>query len=407
MSLLKIPMATPMDDLRRMVKVSTTGRGTYGIVYTAQPVKNNVDLNNPGPRIAIAVKRNRIESTTDFTGSLKELDILNRFRGHPFIVNLIAVTFGDPFIEGGGRLSPHEERDYKDDKVHFLFEHALYDCHRYIHTMKPPFVNLKFGMAQILLGIEFIHSKGIIHRDMKPSNILIFRNPDDNTPLFKICDFGLSKPYMQQIRNSPRMVTSWYRAPEICLEWPDYTTKIDLWSIGCIFFEMIAKYCFLFDMPDSDDDIFNVLLGLQPEPLPRESLNKMFKVKKIPITAIASPNVRKSWTQRLNLTPNELTRFNTSGSGTYDQFISLLGSLLAIDPDKRLNATEALNHPFFSGYREYIQEVRKHYPPTKPELPKMSILRCQRENGRIKLPISSIQQEKCIRGIKTESYFRL
>lgn len=348
-----------------LVKVEKIGEGTYGIVYKA--------YSPMAPTVNFALKRNIIDQGTDFTGSLKELDILNRLRGHPYIVNLLSVSFGDPFdcIDKKSTsslyqsLSPIQSREYKDDKIHFLFEHASRDGHNFINDVNVPLSHLKLGMIQMLLAVEYIHARGIIHRDIKPSNILIFwEQCTESRPIFKLCDFGLSKPYTIQGRQSPKMVTSWYRAPEICLEWPQYSTKIDLWSLGCVFYEMLNKRALLYRLKDDDVQLINTILAVLPTQLPQKTLDKMFQYRRIPLSASAFPARRKSWKDRLNLSAGRIKEFNSS-PGTYSQFLDLLNHLLVFDPDYRFSATDALNHPFCSGYRSLIDNVRESYPPVR------------------------------------------
>ena len=363
-------------DFNKIVKVKKTGEGTYGIVYTAQSIPPGGTARSRNQNGAkIAVKRNLVEKTTDFTVSLKELHILNIFRGHPNIVNLLAVSFGDPFSGGGGRMSPLRQREYKDDKVHFLFEHALYDVHTLLYQTHTPMVTLKVAMVQMLLAIEFIHAKGIIHRDIKPSNVLVF-NQQDGSVVFKLCDFGLSKPFTRQGNQSPRTVTPWYRAPEICLDWPDYTMKSDIWSIGCTFYELLTKKPLLYDVSEKDGRLINAILGLLPEPVHPDILDKMFKVRKVPLTAIASPARRKTWSERIGFDTSKVRSFNSSGPGTYDECLNLLSHLLQFNPDDRWSATQALEHPFFTGYRDYIKAVREACPPVSVTPPILDVVDC-------------------------------
>ena len=106
-----------------------------------------------------------------------------------------------------------------------------------------PLLTQKF-LYQMLSGIADCHMKRIIHRDLKPANILIDKNGNflDNADSVKIADFGLARTYSVPVRPySHDVVTLWYRAPEILLGSLEYSTPIDIWSIGCIFVELITK----------------------------------------------------------------------------------------------------------------------------------------------------------------------
>jgi mitogen-activated protein kinase 1/3 len=84
--------------------------------------------------------------------------------------------------------------------------------------------------------LKYIHSANVIHRDLKPSNILV-----NATCELKICDFGLARGIVDNLELTEYVVTRWYRAPEIMLGCMQYTTKVDLWSVGCIFAEMLSR----------------------------------------------------------------------------------------------------------------------------------------------------------------------
>jgi serine/threonine protein kinase len=372
-------------------KISKIGEGTYGVVYRGHPESH--------PETIVAIKRNIVDRETNFIGSLKELDILNQLRGHPYIVDLVAVAFGDPFQDqlapksrdSKSLMTPLKHRDYKDDMVHFVMEYAKYgDGHRYIRSNNTSIDVLKRGMVQILLALEYIHGKGIIHRDLKPQNLLIFENPSSPSSsgpigpsespgqtdvIFKLTDFGLSKPYTNQGRQTPRMVTSWYRAPEICLEWPNYGPKADVWSLGCVFFEMVSGKPLLRVDHDVDATIVNRIFSVYPEAPSKELLTKMFRYRTVSLTSQARATHRKSWRDRLGLNLERQAKFNET-PGTYDEFIDLLNHLLVVDPDHRWTATQALNHPFFQSQRHHINEIRTQYPPIPVESSSLRVIEC-------------------------------
>ena len=210
-----------------------------------------------------------METQTSFVGSVKELDLLNKLRHHPHIVKLQKVVFGDPFVNDPfSPLIGPDRFSQKNDMVHFVYDKADYDLHKFIYgALSVNFALIKKYMVQILLGVEYMHSRGIIHRDLKPSNVLIFGYDNDalnNINVVKICDFGLAKPYTFQGQQTPHTVTSLYRAPEIALDYPHYDYRIDIWAVGCIFFEMVAKRSFIINVSDSNNAILSAILGALP-----------------------------------------------------------------------------------------------------------------------------------------------
>ena len=95
---------------------------------------------------------------------------------------------------------------------------------------------LQYFLYQLLRGLKYIHSANIIHRDLKPSNLLVNANCD-----LKICDFGLARPNINDEFMTEYVVTRWYRAPELLLNSSDYTAAIDVWSVGCIYMELMNR----------------------------------------------------------------------------------------------------------------------------------------------------------------------
>lgn len=95
---------------------------------------------------------------------------------------------------------------------------------------------LQYFLYQLLRGLKYIHSANVLHRDLKPSNLLLNANCD-----LKICDFGLARTTSETDFMTEYVVTRWYRAPELLLNCSEYTAAIDIWSVGCIFMEIIRR----------------------------------------------------------------------------------------------------------------------------------------------------------------------
>jgi cyclin-dependent kinase 2 len=294
------------------------GKGSYGIVYNGQ--KGNFNY---------AIKRNLVDDTVDFIGSIRELDLMMRMR-HPNITKIIELIYTDDQKNTPFRKEKLP-KETKDDIIHFVFELALYDLHKLIYHFQRNDSFFKFVMADILLGLEYSHARGIIHRDLKPSNILIFRNKNKSFTA-KICDFGLSKPFTYQGIQSPRVLTSCYRPPEV-INRKKYDHKVDIWSVGCVFFEMFTRKRMIDTMSDRNDEIVI-------------SLEKSLKIKEGK--------------------PFYLSQLPEDSPEHLD---SLLKNCLETNPEKRSSATQLLNHPFFDSVRKRIDSVRSKYPPLEPSDP--------------------------------------
>lgn len=328
------PASTPLPRLCRLGK---RGVGVYGIVYSAIEDTTNRSL---------AVKRNLADVSSDFVASIRELDILTRLNGHPYIVRVDSIVFGDPFGGSSRRpvLSPIQNLDYKDDKIHFVFEEARFDGSAYFQSAS--WEHLLRCMVHLLIGLEYCHGKGIIHRDLKPSNLLIFGQTD---PILKICDFGLSKPTTYQGNHTPDVVSSWYRAPEILLH-QEYDERADMWSVGCIIYEMITKVPLLDGSPDLRETLISNLHRLLPDlELDTKSLMSKTLFTRRPV----------SWRRKMQQAKNR--KMGTDGLDL-DRLVDLVEHLLTY-PDHRYTARQALEHDVFAAYRDIIQATRHEYPP--------------------------------------------
>lgn len=342
-----------------MLKGEKLGEGTFGIVYTGT---------SPESGRHYAIKRNLKEGMS-FMGASRELDILNRLRDHPHVVRLEKIAFGAPFQNGC--FSPLIGEDHKtqvDDNVHFVFGKASYDLHTFVHGASVINFNLiKRYMVHILLGIEYVHAKKIIHRDLKPSNMLVFGEDPDAQGLgnvAKVCDFGLAKPFTHQGVQTPSTITSWYRAPEITLGYPHYDYKVDVWSMGCVLFEMVCRKSFISGVPDKNDDILSAILSTIPEELPMRKFRELIRGNKwrtVVLTKIYPPKGRKTFLQQLGLTNEGMLQFARE-AGSMNDFIDLLSSMLCFEWDKRYTITQCLNHPFFNDFRGLINATRTKHP---------------------------------------------
>lgn len=191
-------------------KLERIGKGTYGKVYKA--------VNTETGQI-VAIKKIILKKPEDGypATALREITLLSRI-DHPCVIQVKEVL-AEP------------------NRLNIVFEHLECDLYHLIQNQggKLPAPLVKCYLKQILAGLAEIHSKRIIHRDIKPSNILV------TGETLKIADFGLGRTQAEPIRPyTPVVTTILYRAPEVILFNGNYSYEVDIWSVGCVFFEMVT-----------------------------------------------------------------------------------------------------------------------------------------------------------------------
>ena len=364
-----------------MIKGTCVGEGAYGKVYLA------TSLPTDKPARSYALKRNIMETEVDFAGNLREPDILLRLKDHPNIVQLEQVIYGKPFSTG--KLSPTRS-GYKDDSLHFVLEKADLDLHNFIHTSMK-LRDVKSLIVDMLLGLEYMHHNKVLHRDIKPGNLLLFFNTKDRNlpPKAKLCDFGLSKFYTFQEPQTPRMVTVWYRAPEIVMKDPNYTEKIDVWSLGCVLYEMITHEaliktrCYQEDEEKENKEALEKILKQLPKRLSSAQTKKIKQKYNVRLPR----GRRKALQKELFPTLQERKDFEEA-AGSVKEFVTIITNCLHFDPNKRPTVTEILNNPFFDDFRETIEDSRANHlrqPAFQPKELEININQCQERKWAISL----------------------
>ncbi|CAF1921651.1 hypothetical protein YC2023_020679 [Brassica napus] len=311
-------------------KLNKINEGTYGIVYRARDEKTKeiVALKK------IKMKEDKYEEEYGFPlTSLREINILLSCN-HPSIVNVKEVVVG-------GR---------NDSDVYMVMEHLEHDLKGLMERKKQPFSTseVKCLMLQLLEGVHYLHTNWIIHRDLKPSNLLM-----NNSGELKICDFGMARQYGSPIKPYTQMViTQWYRPPELLLGAKQYSTAVDMWSIGCIMAELLSQK------------------PLFPGKTELDQLQKIFAVLGTPNESIwpgfsSLPNAKAKFpTQSYNLLRKKFPAISfVGGQILSERGFDLLNGLLTLDPEKRLTVEEALNHSWF---QEVPLPKSQDFMPTFP-----------------------------------------
>jgi serine/threonine protein kinase len=202
---------------------------------------------------------------------------------------------------------------------------------------------IKGYLAQIFCAVAFMHEKGVIHRDLKPENILLTQ---DN--VVKITDFGLSREQVPEYHKFTRwMQTLWYRAPEMCMGFSDYTTKADVWSLGCLMGEfiygatMFAGNAHSKEPRDHDKSQLEKIYELCGTPHPPEwPVDKRQIVRETYKHPVARPFMRALLKGRDR---HQRKSYITDGA------LDLLDKFFVLLPEKRITAQEALEHAYFKS----------------------------------------------------------
>jgi serine/threonine protein kinase len=288
-----------LDDYEKLEKL---GEGTYGVVYKARNRKTGR---------TVALKKVRLEAEDEGvpSTSIREISTLLELR-HPNIVELIDIVS-------------------QDAKLYLIFEYVDSDLKKYMDrlTQPLPLATVKAFVLQLIRGMHFCHRRRILHRDLKPQNLLI-----DAHDVMKMADFGLARAFSVPMRTyTHEVVTLWYRAPEILLGNKHYSPAVDMWSIGCIFAELVMKEP-LFAGDSEIDELFKIfrILGT-PSEATWPGVSELPDYK---------PNFPQ-WARKDLATLPKLARLEPAG-------IDLLARLLEYDPAKRISAKKALAHPYFA-----------------------------------------------------------
>lgn len=219
----------------------------------------------------------------------------------------------------------------EENRLYLIFEFLSMDLKKYMDTLPPEKMMdsdlVKSYMYQITAALLFCHKRRVLHRDLKPQNLLI-----NKEGLIKVADFGLGRSFNIPVRNyTHEIVTLWYRAPEVLLGSPRYACPVDIWSIGCIFAEMTTRKP-LFQGDSEIDQLF-----------------RMFRILKTPTEEIwpgvtSLPDYKPTfpcWTQN-NLT-SQVKNLDSAG-------LDLLQKCLIYDPVHRISAKKILEHKYFDGF---------------------------------------------------------
>lgn len=288
--------------------------GAYGVVVAAHDsVKNE--------KVAIKKVSKAFDDLVDAKRILREIKLLRHF-DHENIIHIKDL------------LPPTDYDNFEE--IYIVSELMETDLHRVIYSkQRLSEEHIQYFIYQLLRALRYIHSAKVIHRDLKPSNLLVNANCD-----LKVCDFGLARGMEDvQLELTEYVVTRWYRAPEIMLACRNYSNAIDVWSVGCIFAELLGKK----PLFPGEDYIHQLQLIIACVGTPKDEDLAFISSEK-------ARNFVKS--QEFSAGKSFANMFPKASAPAIDQLMQML----VFNPEKRISVDKALAHPFLKSLHQSDDE---------------------------------------------------
>ena len=308
------------------------GEGTFGKVFKAEYKGPKDYQERLGIPKIVALKKIKTESEKQGfpITALREIMIMKKLY-HKNILQLFEVITS----------KPKEKNDNKGD-VYLVFEYMEHDLCSLIHSnFFYEKSQIKLIIYQLLQGLQYLHQNNVLHRDIKPQNILV-----NNKGEIKIGDFGLSRIFSEFIKNkryTNRVVTRWYRCPELLLGETNYGPAIDIWSIGCVFWEILTGDI-LFRGEDEKDVFLQICKKCgTPSEINWPGISQLPQYNKIMPSNKYECELDKKY--------QKYSKFDET---TFDLF----KKMICLNPKERITIEEALKHPYFTTHEPKMCEEK-------------------------------------------------
>jgi serine/threonine protein kinase len=308
-----LPPPVVMLSLSDFKKSERVGMGTYGAVFKATQIST-------GRTVALK----KIKLNDDKEGipksAIRELRTLQMLKGSKSIVELIGI--------GGSR--PSEERNRCRGSLYFVLEFAEHDLTGFLESRgrQISLPEAKCLACQLLTAVDFCHMKGILHRDLKCANLLI-----DSRGILKLADFGLAREFQAELRSTShltsKVVTVWYRPPELLLGETCYGPEVDMWGAGAIIAELLVGRPVF--SAEKEKQVFDLIV---------DQLGTYYYWETLPMW--------EDWKETVLRPERTGAKLRTSlMKGVSEEGWALVRGMLDLDPKRRAQAAKALSHAYF------------------------------------------------------------
>lgn len=302
------------------------GRGKYSEVFEGISTSNERCI----IKILKPVKKKKIK---------REIKILQNLRGGPNIIQLLDIV-----------------REPQSKTPSLIFEYVNNTDFKVLYPTLSDY-EVRFYIAELLKALLFCHSKGIMHRDVKPHNVMI----DHAKRKLRLIDWGLAEFYHPEKEYNVRVASRYFKGPELLVDLQDYDYSLDMWSLGCMFAGMIFRKEPFFNGQDNQDQLVKIAKVLGTDDL-FAYLNKYGVELDANLESLVGKHSRKPWHKFVSSENQHLA---------VSDAIDFLDKLLKYDHQERMTAYEALRHPYFDVVRErenrpHLADEALHHDPDNP-----------------------------------------
>ncbi|CAM6091232.1 unnamed protein product [Calypogeia fissa] len=296
--------------------VRKVGRGKYSEVFEGVNAVNNERCII---KILKPVKKKKIK---------REIKILQNLCGGPNIVKLLDIV-----------------RDQQSKTPSLVFEYVNNTDFKVLYPTLTDY-DIRYYIHELLKALDYCHSQGIMHRDVKPHNVMI----DHEQRKLRLIDWGLAEFYHPSKEYNVRVASRYFKGPELLVDLQDYDYSLDMWSLGCMFAGMIFRKEPFFYGHDNHDQLVKIAKVLGTDEL-NAYLNK-YRLELDPhLEALVGRHSRKPWSKFINADNQHLV---------LPEAVDFLDKLLRYDHQERLTAREAMAHPYFFPVRAVESNSRRN-----------------------------------------------